>query len=198
MRPADVERALEDLGFYAVESTVLGEEMVALAYASLCRRPGAFPVLRSTCPVTVDWVRRYHPALAQALAPVVPPYVAQARLVRALYPEDIAVVYVSPCYARKDEIREPQFEGAVDVAIDFLELKRMIGSRAQDDGLRAAGRVRRARRPDADQGDLADRRLPPRHARVRDVTEADVAVVRGLRGARRRLLAASSAAKRRP
>jgi diguanylate cyclase (GGDEF)-like protein len=135
MPPAEVERALEELGFYAVESTALGEEMVAAEYAKAANRQTPFPLLRSTCPVTVEWVRRYHPALAQALVPVIPPYVAQARLVRELYPRDVAVVYVSPCYARKDEIRDPEFEDAVDVAIDFFELRRMIESGRRKTGM---------------------------------------------------------------
>lgn len=181
MRPADVERALEDMGFYAVESTVLGEEMVALAYANLCRRPGAFPVLRSTCPVIVEWVRRYHPVLAQALAPVVPPYVAQARLVRALYPGDIAVVYVSPCYARKDEIREPEYKGAIDVAIDFLELKRMIGSGRRKKGFEPPDAYGGRRPTPIKEISLTDGF--PRDLVSGSGAEADVAVVRGLRAA---------------
>jgi diguanylate cyclase (GGDEF)-like protein len=180
LRPAEVERALEALGFYAVESTVLGEEMVALAYANLCKRAGAFPVLRSTCPVTVEWVRRYHPVLVQALAPVVPPYVAQARLVRALYPDDVAVVYVSPCYARKDEICDEQFGGALDVAIDFSELKRML-----DSGRRRAG----ALQPDGCGGrrPLPIKELSLTDGFPRDVLSSrtaidqDVTVIRGLR-----------------
>ena len=88
--------------------------------------PGTCPRIRSTCPVATMWVRKFHPGLTDALVPLVPPYIAHARLVKRLYPEGCAVVYVSPCYARKDEIFEPGLEGAVDAAIDFFELKRLI------------------------------------------------------------------------
>ncbi|MBE0476083.1 MAG: diguanylate cyclase [Coriobacteriia bacterium] len=124
--PVQLEAAMEAAGFYAVESTLLGEEMVAGAYERLHARDGGLFVLRSTCAVAVSWVERYHPALVPALAPLVPPYVAQARLVRALYPEDTAIVYVSPCYARKDEIADEGVADAVDAAIDFTELKRLL------------------------------------------------------------------------
>ncbi|MHB1452275.1 MAG: diguanylate cyclase [Coriobacteriia bacterium] len=126
MTVSQVERSLESIGFSSVETTLLGEELVASAYEQLHARSESAMSIRSTCPVAVDYVRKYHPAFVPALAPLVPPYIAQARLIRSLYPSDVAIVYVSPCYARKDEIRDPEFAGAVDVAIDFTELKRMI------------------------------------------------------------------------
>jgi diguanylate cyclase (GGDEF)-like protein len=129
MSPDAVEAALAGVGFYAVESTVLGEEVVALEYEARHAATTGVPVIRSTCPVVNDWVRRYHPGLAGALAPVVPPYVAQATIMKALYPTGTAVVYVSPCYARKDEALSPDFEGVVDTAIGFDELKRALARR---------------------------------------------------------------------
>lgn len=126
MSPGELEWALDEAGFHGTETTLLGEEIVAAAYELLHADVRDSVVLRSTCPVAVAWVTHYHPALVDSLAPVVPPYIAQALLVKALYPADTAVVYVSPCYARKDEIDDPLFEGAVDVAIDFNELKRLI------------------------------------------------------------------------
>jgi diguanylate cyclase (GGDEF)-like protein len=127
MAPEEVESALEAAGFYAVESTLLGEEVVALEYEARHAARSGVPVIRSTCPVVNDWVRRYHPALVGALATVVPPYVAQASIIKSLYPAGTAVVYMSPCYARKDEALLPEFEGVVDAAIGFDELKRAIG-----------------------------------------------------------------------
>jgi diguanylate cyclase (GGDEF)-like protein len=125
--PEAVEEALHDAGFYAVESTVLGEEVVALEYEARHAVGSGLSVLRSTCPVVNDWVRRYHPEFVAALAPIVPPYVAQAAIVKALYPPGTAVVYVSPCYARKDESLSADFTGVVDATIGFDELKRAIG-----------------------------------------------------------------------
>ncbi len=124
--PAEVEHACRDLGFAAVESTLLGEELVAREYEDLRERVPGQAIVRSTCPVVTEWIRRYRPALVDLLAPVVPPYIAQARLVRAMYDERVAIVYVSPCYARKDEAIAPAFAGCVDVAIGFDELRRLL------------------------------------------------------------------------
>jgi len=146
--PDAVEDALHEAGFYAVESTVLGEEVVALEYEARHAVGNGLPVLRSTCPVVNDWVRRYHPEFVAALAPVVPPYVAQAAIIKALYPPGTAVVYVSPCYARKDEALSADFAGAVDAAIGFDELKRAIGRMDGSPPRTAHRRERRERRPE--------------------------------------------------
>jgi diguanylate cyclase (GGDEF)-like protein len=175
---ADVEQGLEKLGFDAVETTVLGEELVAAAYEQIhLRASDSFPRLRSTCPVVVAWVRRFYPALVSALVTVVPPYVAQARLVKAIYPADTAVVYVSPCWARKDEVFERQVDGAVDVAIGFDELKRLL---AEAPVSRQASGTRRARRPQAAKDLSLTDGFPRGTLRGRDMTDGHVVAVRGL------------------
>lgn len=180
MTTGDVERALEGIGFTAVETTVLGEELVAAAYEQVHAPTHApLPRLRSTCPVAVSWVKRFYPQLTEALVPIVPPYVAQSRLVKLLYPDDVAVVYVSPCWARKGEIADPDFDSAVDVAIGFDELQRLIAERPMRLGL--PGQATRAvRRPQAaKQLSLTDG-FPRRTLVERDPTTHDLVTVRGL------------------
>lgn len=181
MAPEAVERALESAGFYAVESTTLGEEMVALEYEARHADATGVPVIRSTCPVVSDWVRRYHPALTGALAPVVPPYVAAALVIKSLYPEGTSVVYVSPCYARKDEAMSAAFDGAVDVAIDFAELRSaLVRLEATGDGHGDLPPLRSDRRPEPlKEISLTDGY--PRSTMVSHrMTDPEVAVVRGL------------------
>ncbi|NTU71709.1 MAG: diguanylate cyclase [Coriobacteriia bacterium] len=118
----EIERRLEDVGFAAVETTTLGEELVAEAYERVhSEQFGGPPRLRSSCPVVVSWIERFYPQFIRSLVPVIPPYIAQARLVREVSP-DVAIVYVSPCWARKDEVHAEEFGGTVDVAIGFDEL----------------------------------------------------------------------------
>jgi diguanylate cyclase (GGDEF)-like protein len=196
MGVAEIEDRLEALGFYAVETTLLGEELVAVAYESRHTGATGVPVIRSTCPVVDEWVCRYRPAFTAALVPIVPPYVAQARLVKSLYPADTAVVYVSPCFARKDEWRDPEFEGAVDGVIDFIELKRMFdeadsaGAKAGNAGAKAASAGAAAgvattaggsRRPEPLKEVSLTDGYPRATLAERDMTSSDVQVVRGLR-----------------
>ena len=179
MSAADIESGLERLGFYAVESTLLGEEIVAVAYETRHSVPTGVPLIRSTCPVVMDWIRWFRPALTPALVPVVPPYVAQAKLIKAVYPPQTAVVYVSPCYARKDEWRDPEFGGVVDAVVDFVELRRLLeGADAQSAG---EPRESGSRRPEP----LKELSLTDGYPRAtlasRTMIASDVQVVRGLK-----------------
>jgi len=179
MTASQIERSLETLGFYAVETTLLGEEIVAEAYERAHAREGCLLTIRSTCPVAVSFVRKYYPALVPALAPVLPPYVAQAHLVKATYPDDTAVVYVSPCYARKDEAYDPQFGGAVDAAIDFLELKRLIEESAERPA-RGPAATAPPRRPGLLKEISLTDGFPRQTLASRDMTDTSVHVVRGI------------------
>lgn len=179
MTLAQIQHAAEAVGFDSVETTVLGEELVASAYEQHYAHGTCSTSLRSTCPVAVDFVRKHHPAFTSALAPIVPPYIAQARLIRSLYREDVAIVYVSPCYARKDEIRDPEFAGDVDAAIGFDELKRLFA----EGGAAASGSSREASNVRGTQPrkkiSLTDG-FPRSALALERVTEAGIAVVRSL------------------
>ncbi|HSK48106.1 MAG TPA: diguanylate cyclase, partial [Coriobacteriia bacterium] len=187
LTPDEIEQRLALAGFAALETTVLGEELVAAAYERVISAGDPrLPQLRSTCPVVVDWVRRFYPELTSALAPIVPPYVAQARLIRSLYPSNTAIVYVSPCWARKDEIFEDDLAGEVDVAIGFDELKRLLDESPQPkDEDAPVTRPRAAKQLSVTDG------FPRRALTERDLTDGDVAVVRGLEDVDRLLAAVS-------
>ncbi|HEY5505966.1 MAG TPA: diguanylate cyclase [Coriobacteriia bacterium] len=179
--PADIEAALEEAGFYSVESTLLGEEAIAASYEIRHASGTGLPIIRSTCSVANDWISRYHPALAGALAPLVPPYIAQARLIRSMYDRDVAIVYVSPCFARKDEALSPEFGGAIDVAIDFLELEQAVSrlDAARAASLRPRERSGRGRPEPLKEISLTDG-YPRSTLESRDMIDGDVRVVRGL------------------
>lgn len=174
--PAGVEVELRAAGFSAVETTVLGEELVAAAYEQAhTRGDRLLPKLRSTCPVAVDWVRHFYPQLTDALVSIVPPYVAQARLVRSMYPGDVAVVYVSPCWARKEEALDERFAGAVDVAIGFDELAALIdGGCAADDASSVPAPPAPVKQLSVTDG------FPRATLSERDLTDREIATVRGL------------------
>lgn len=171
----EIERGLTALGFVGMETTVLGEELVALEYERAhARTDNLLPRLRSTCPVAVEWVRRYHPHLTAALEPIIPPYIAQARLVQALYPHDVAIVYVSPCWARKDEIYESCLQGVIDVALGFDELRRMLDGAHAETTTESLRRVRPPKQLSATDG------FPRRTLAARDHADGDFVAVRGL------------------
>ena len=163
------------MGFAGIETTVLGEEMVAAAYEAAHERETRGLELRSTCPVAVDWVRKFYPDLVPRLAAVAPPYVAQARLIREMYPEDVAIVYVSPCWARKDEIYRSELDEPIDVAIGFDEL-RIAAPRCASQAADAPV----PRHPTASKELSGTDGFPRRTLRGRDLTDGGMSVVRGL------------------
>ena len=175
---AEVERRLEATGFHGVESTLLGEEMVARAYEELCSRANGLPVIRSTCPVVVEWITRFRPALTSALAPIVPPYVAQARLIKQSYSEDVSVAYVGPCFARKDDALDERLDGAVNVALDFAELLGLIG---EDIGEDAAESKASGYRPSPSKELSLTDGFPRSLLEERTMLSTDICVARGLR-----------------
>lgn len=177
LSPDEIERNLVAVGFSAIESTVLGEELIAAAYEQTLAQAGpARPQLRSTCPVAVDWVRRFYPDLTGMLTQIVPPYIAQARLIRALYQDEIAIVYVSPCWARKDEVLLPEFEGDIDAGIGFDELKTLLA----ENPVKLPKKPKRRAARIAKQLSVTDG-FPRRMLTERDLTDGDVVIARGLR-----------------
>jgi signal transduction histidine kinase/Pyruvate/2-oxoacid:ferredoxin oxidoreductase delta subunit len=120
---------LRALGFASVHEVAFGAELVAMQYQHLVADGADKLWIASTCPAVVGYVERYHPQLADSLAPIVSPMMATARLLRAQYGESRRIVFVGPCIAKKREAVEPLVAGEVDEALTFTELRRMLAAR---------------------------------------------------------------------
>ena len=131
--PEQVVNACYAAGFATVHRGVLGDELVAKEYLDLWAEEGwgsGGTVIRSTCPVIVATIRNHYPELIPYLAPVATPIEAEARYLKAMYGEEIPIVYAGVCLT----------EGGADVdaAITLAELEgifRKRGIRAQDQPL---------------------------------------------------------------
>lgn len=110
------------LGFDYVVEVSFGADLVAHRYRNLINEAGAENYISSDCPAIVSFIRFYHPDLTRNLIPVVSPMVAMARVMRKKHGDDLSVVFIGPCVAKKSENPE------VDVAITFLELREMFES----------------------------------------------------------------------
>jgi diguanylate cyclase (GGDEF)-like protein len=97
-----------------VHRGVLGDELVAREYLSLWADQGWGTIIRSTCPVIVETVRKQYPELIPYLAPVATPIAAEARYLKQLYGPETPIAYAGVCIT----------EGGPDVeaAITFDEL----------------------------------------------------------------------------
>ena len=113
---------IKALGFELVAEVSFGADLVADRYKKLVSEGKNF-YISSDCPSIVNYVKFYHPALVDNLAPVVSPMVAMSRVMREKYGEDTRIVFIGPCIAKKAESSE------VDEAITFTELRDMLSER---------------------------------------------------------------------
>ena len=119
---------IRDLGFDSVHEVAFGADMVAREYARLLESSKRRHIT-TTCPAVVSYVRKYHPALMPALVPLVSPMVATARALRARYGDELRIVFVGPCIAKKGETTLDEIEGEVDAVLTFVELREMFRMR---------------------------------------------------------------------
>ena len=115
----DLVGMIRALGFDYVNEVAFGADMVAQEYKKLLNKNGK-PRISSDCPGIVNFIRHYHPRLVDDLAPVASPMVATARVLRKKHGEDLRVVFIGPCIAKKAESCE------IDQAITFKELRSMF------------------------------------------------------------------------
>jgi iron only hydrogenase large subunit-like protein/nitrogen-specific signal transduction histidine kinase len=104
------------LGFKYVCEVSFGADIVADRYKQLISENREF-YITSDCPSIVNYVRFYHPDLVDKLAPIVSPMVAMGRVIRKKYGEDIKIVFIGPCVAKKAESNE------INEALTFTELR---------------------------------------------------------------------------
>lgn len=108
------------LGFDVVSEVSFGADLVAKKYNELITKNGSERYISSDCPAIAAYVERYHPGLVNNLAPAASPMVAMSRVMKAKYGDQINLVFIGPCIAKKAETDE------VDEMITFVELREMF------------------------------------------------------------------------
>ncbi len=117
---------LRALGFGQVQEVAFGVDLVARAYKELFKKSRGKYYIMSNDPVTVAFVEKYKPGLVPNLAPILPPVAATAKVIRKLYGSELALVYISPLIAGKDEILRFEEESHIELAITFVELRELF------------------------------------------------------------------------
>ena len=132
--PQQLIAALKRLGFAGVSETALGADFVSAQLAkdlalAVENPQGQKLFLSSACPAVVEYIKLYQPELAPCITDRASPLLAHARYLRKVYGDDIGVVFVGPCIAKK---READTWDEIDVALTFQELRAWI----EEEGLR--------------------------------------------------------------
>ncbi|MDK2841120.1 MAG: hypothetical protein PWQ17_625 [Anaerophaga sp.] len=117
------------LGFTYVMEGAFGVDLVSFRYRELLYNFYGKYYISTNCPPVVSYVEKYHPELVDNLAPIVPPYVAMAKVTRQLYGENTKVVFLTACVAAKDDARFFKGDGRTDAVLTFLELREMFAEK---------------------------------------------------------------------
>ena len=120
--PGQVVDALQRLGFAEVRETAEGAALVTNEYKKLVREGEMPNIITTCCPSVNDLVEKYYPDCAKLMAPVVSPMIAHGRYIKKIYGQDVKVVFLGPCIAKKQEAEgDDRVTGAVDAILTFEE-----------------------------------------------------------------------------
>jgi iron only hydrogenase large subunit-like protein/uncharacterized Fe-S cluster-containing protein len=176
---AEIRVLLQRLGFADAAETAIGADVVGGEYRRILGSLplDAPPLVATACPAVVALVEIYYPDLVPQLAPVVSPMIAHARILKAASEDEIRVVFIGPCIAKKREMTDDDVAGSVDAALSFVELAAWMG----ESGLAPSPRTM------SDEGEPLTARLFPveggllKTARLTtDVLATDVLAASGL------------------
>jgi iron-only hydrogenase group A len=168
--------ALRRLGFdavfdtnFAADLTIMeeGAELLARLKAALVEhRPAALPMFTSCSPGWIKFVEYFHPELLPHLSTCKSPQQMFGAVAKTYYarklgkqPEQIFVVSVMPCTAKKFECQRPEMDTSgvrdVDIVLTLGTLQRCgrrLRQHGRRDGSRLAHRLRDRHRPRAAAG----------------------------------------------
>ncbi len=123
-------RLLKTLGFYGVSETALGAENVSIETTRILNNMERGLLISSCCPVVVDYIRNYKPEFTGNIAKIASPALTHAKFLKKYYKNDnIAVVFIGPCIAKKNE--SDSNPDLISAALTFEELNFWI----KEDGI---------------------------------------------------------------
>ncbi|HPG37768.1 MAG TPA: [Fe-Fe] hydrogenase large subunit C-terminal domain-containing protein [bacterium] len=117
--------ALRESGFSRVVEVAFGADLINRAYLKMVNdknNSGNRPFITSSCPAICSLIEKYFPELIGDLAPIVSPMVAMGRVVKKMYGDNVKVVFIGPCTAKKTEIMDPEVRDSTDEVLTFQEL----------------------------------------------------------------------------
>lgn len=119
-------RAFKHLGFWGVSETALGAEEVSANVAQKVQTSDKGIMISSACPTVVELIKKYHPAYADDVTSMLSPALTHCKMLRETYGNDIAVIFVGPCIAKK---AESDLNGdLMNIALTFEEVRQWFES----------------------------------------------------------------------
>ena len=128
--PAAMIHALKALGFWGVSETALGAQQVTGVVAAAMARDPHRLAISSACPTAVELIRKYHPEHLASVTRVLSPLLAHCKLLHREYGNEVGIVFLGPCIAKK--LEADAHPHLLDVALTFADLRRWFADRGID------------------------------------------------------------------
>jgi iron only hydrogenase large subunit-like protein len=167
--PMKMVSALKKLGFYQVQETARGAALISDDLVRIANRGDRKNIITTCCPAATDLVEKHYPQLIDALAPIVSPMLAHARMIKSELDQDIPVVFAGPCIAKINEAQDIRHNNDVFGVLTFAELAQWLQEAGIDPEVMEEAPF--------DGSDPGMARLYPTHAGILDNVRA-----RGIRG----------------
>jgi iron only hydrogenase large subunit-like protein len=117
--------ALRKLGFFGVSETAVGAHLVSATIARYLnvKSPDARPpvMISTACTAVVNLITRHFPHLTGMLTPFASPAQTHGAFIKKHFGKDTAVVFISPCAAKK--LEGDAADSTVDVSITFADVR---------------------------------------------------------------------------
>jgi len=122
---------IREIGFQLVTEMSFGVDLVAYKYKDLVDNFQGKYYISTKCPPVVSYIEKQEPELVDNLAPIVPPYIAMAKVIHQRYGDDVKVVYITACTAAKDECMQfYNTNGHIDGVLTFVELRQLFAQKS--------------------------------------------------------------------
>lgn len=118
--------ALKMLGFDFVYEVGVGAEIVSKAYKEKIEKNPKQSYISSTCPGIVSYIEKYHQSLVPQIMPIISPMVATGKLLKKNMGNDLSIVFIGPCVAKKFELVTDNCKGVIDEVLTFNELDELF------------------------------------------------------------------------
>ncbi len=124
--------ALRSMRFFHISETAVGAYYVAKKTKEYIDSHKGKAHIGSACPAVVSYIEKYEPKLVDNIIPVISPMAAHAKHLKAKLGDDVKIVFVGPCVAKKAEAQRNEYENLVDVVLTFDELNQWFAEEKID------------------------------------------------------------------
>lgn len=117
---------LKQLGVNHILNAAFGADITTWSYLNYLSEYDVPGAIASQCPVVVNYIERYKPALLPHLMPIHSPMICTAIYARKYMNITDKFAFIGPCIAKKDEINDPNTHGIVTYNITYYKLLKML------------------------------------------------------------------------